>query len=111
MKIVAEFDNIENIKEAVEDGAGIAIVPEQTVRREVKRRSLVSVALDTLDGEAPFIRPLSIIHRRKRRLNPAVSAFIDLLSRLDTEPAVPVGEKRTSGNQGLAKEESARPSA
>tara|TARA_Y100000588_G_C14223014_1_gene911879 strand:- start:122 stop:1102 length:981 start_codon:yes stop_codon:yes gene_type:complete len=111
VNIVAEFDNIENIKEAVEDGAGIAIVPEQTVRREVKRRSLVSVALDTLDGEAPFIRPLSIIHRRKRRLNPAVSAFINLLSRLDTETPAPVTEKSASGNQGPAKEESTRPQA
>ncbi len=111
VNIVAEFDNIENIKEAVEDGAGIAIVPEQTVRREVKRRSLVSIALDTLDGEAPFVRPLSIIHRRKRRLNPAVSAFINLLNRLDTEPSTSVNEESPSDNQGLVKGESALPPA
>ena len=111
VNIVAEFDNIENIKEAVEDGAGIAIVPEQTVRREVKRRSLVSVALDTLDGETPFVRPLSIIHRRKRRLNPAVTAFIHLLNRLDTEPSTSVNEESPSDNQGLVKGESALPPA
>ena len=86
-------------------------MPEQTVRREVKRHSLVSVALDTLDGEAPFIRPLSIIHRRKRRLNPAVSAFISLLARLDTETATPVAPKNSSRNQGLTKEERAQPQA
>ncbi len=103
VNIVAEFDNIENIKEAVEDGAGIAIVPEQTVRREVQRRTLVSVALDTLEGETPFTRPLSIIHRRKRHLNPAVNAFIKLLSRVDTEPATPVASQNASRNQGLTK--------
>ncbi len=111
VKIVAEFDNIENIKEAVEDGAGIAIVPEQTVRREVKRRSLVSVALDTLDGEAPFVRPLSIVHRRKRRLNPAVTAFIKLLSRVNTETARPVTAKNPSRDQNLTKEEPSQPQA
>ncbi len=80
--VVAEFDTIENIKQAVEDGAGVAILPESTLRREVERQTLVAVPLDTLDGEAPFVRPLSIVHRRRRRLNPAVTEFIRLL-RLD----------------------------
>ncbi len=82
LEVVAEFDTIENIKQAVEDGAGIAILPESTLRREVERQTLVAVALDTLDGEAAFVRPLSIVHRRRRRLNPAVTQFIRLL-RLD----------------------------
>ena len=85
INVVAEFDNIENIKEAVEDGAGVAILPEPTVQREVQRRSLVSIALDSLDGEAPFVRPLSIIHRRKRHLNPAVNEFIRLLRNIDAD--------------------------
>ena len=97
VNVVAEFDNIENIKEAVEDGAGVAIVPEPTVRREVQRRSLVSVALDSLDGEAPFVRPLSIIHRRKRRLNPAVNEFIQLLCRSDADRPPPETTTSPSG--------------
>ena len=80
--VVAEFDTIENIKQAVEDGAGVAILPGSTLRREVERQTLVAVPLDTLDGEAAFVRPLSIVHRRRRRLNPAVTEFIRLL-RLD----------------------------
>ncbi|MYH30497.1 MAG: LysR family transcriptional regulator [Acidobacteria bacterium] len=80
--VVAEFDTIENIKQAVEDGAGVAILPESTLRREVERQTLVAVPLDKLDGEAAFVRPLSIVHRRRRRLNPAVKQFIRLL-RLD----------------------------
>ena len=77
--VVAEFDNIENIKQAIEDGAGVALLPEPTLRREVERGTLVRVALRTEPGEPPFVRPLSIIHRRRRRLNPAVTGFIKLL--------------------------------
>ncbi len=77
--VVAEFDNIENIKQAVEDGGGIAILPEPTLRREVQRKTLVKVPLRSRDGEPPFVRPLSVIHRRKRWLNPAVTEFIELL--------------------------------
>ena len=80
--VVAEFDTIENIKQAVEDGAGVAILPASTLRREVERQTLVAVPLDKLDGETPFVRPLSIVHRRRRRLHPAVTEFIRLL-RLD----------------------------
>ena len=91
--VVAEFDNIENIKQALEDGAGVAILPEPTVRSEVHRKALVAVPLDTLDGEAPFVRPLSIIHRRKRRLNPAVTEFINLLCRANGENGGPRARK------------------
>ncbi len=87
VNIVAEFDNIENIKQAVEDGAGVAILPEPTLRREVELHALVAVPLDTLDGEAPFVRPLSIVHRRGRRLSPAVIEFIRMLRRASAERA------------------------
>lgn len=81
VNIVAEFDNIENIKKAVEDGGGIAILPQPTVRREVQHESLVAVQIDALNGEQQFVRPLSIIYRRKRHLNPAVNKFMELLRR------------------------------
>ena len=79
IQVVAEFDNIENIKQAVEDEAGIAILPEPTLRQEVQRKTLITVPFRQIDGDASFIRPLSIIHRRKRRLNPAVMEFIKIL--------------------------------
>ena len=87
VQVVAEFDNIENIKQAVEDGAGVAILPEPTLRREVELHALVAVPLDTLDGEAPFVRPLSIVHRRGRRLGPAVTEFIRVLRHASAEQA------------------------
>ena len=96
VKVVAEFDNIENIKQAIEDGAGIAILPESTLRREVDSMTLVKLAFRLGADTPPLIRPLSILHRRGRRLNPAVMAFIDLLiapaelavamSKLSSEP-------------------------
>tara|TARA_B100001123_G_scaffold66861_1_gene74613 strand:+ start:24904 stop:25866 length:963 start_codon:yes stop_codon:yes gene_type:complete len=89
VKVVAEFDNIENIKQAIEDGAGIAILPESTLRREVDSMTLVKLSLRLGADTPPLIRPLSILHRRGRRLNPAVMAFIDLL-KAPSEPSVAV---------------------
>ena len=79
VRVVAEFDNIENIKRAVEDGAGIAILPEPTLRREAEAQTLIKVPLSLSSEVQPLIRPVSIIHRRKRHLNPAVTEFIALL--------------------------------
>ena len=77
--VTTEFDNIETIKQAVDEGAGIAVLPEPTLQREVRRRTLVQAQFILPPGEAPLIRPLSIVHRRNRRLNRAVAEFISLL--------------------------------
>ena len=79
VRVVAEFDNIENIKQAIEDGVGIAILPEPTLRREVEGMTLVKIPLYPGPDAPPLVRPVSILHRRGRRLNPAVTAFINLL--------------------------------
>lgn len=73
--VVAEFDSIENIKQAVSIGAGVAILPEPTIRREVKARTLTAVRL----FECRFVRPLAIIHRRGNRLSAAAKRFMELL--------------------------------
>ena len=89
-EITAEFDNIETIKQAVDEGAGIAVVPEPTLRREVERGTLLRVAFELEAGEPPLVRPLSIVHRRNRRLNPAVTEFIKLLQAdADAPPVEP----------------------
>jgi len=77
-----EFDNVEAIKRAVEVGSGVSILPEPTVRREVREGSLVALPLA---GE-PFVRPLGIIRRRGLFLSPAMASFIDLLTGKDIEP-------------------------
>jgi DNA-binding transcriptional LysR family regulator len=74
VKVVCEFDNIENIKQAVVVGAGLALLPEPTLRREVEARTLVARPL----FGCRFTRPLGIIHRRQR-LSPAARLFLELL--------------------------------
>jgi DNA-binding transcriptional LysR family regulator len=79
--IVAEFDTIENIKDAVDAQAGVALLPGPTVQREVRAGTLVAVPL----ANARMIRPLAIIHRRTPRLSTAATRFIELLKLPDEE--------------------------
>jgi DNA-binding transcriptional LysR family regulator len=77
--VVLEFDNIENIKKAIESEAGVALLPEPTVRREVQAGTLV--ALPLLGGA--LVRPLGIIRRSPGKLSPAAQRFLDLLRQPD----------------------------
>ena len=75
VEVVLEFDNIENIKQAVALGAGVALLPEPTVRREVRARTLTALPL----ARGGLTRPLGIIHRRRNNLGAAAQCFMDLL--------------------------------
>ncbi len=75
VKVVMEFDNIETVKRAVEIGAGVSILPEPTVLREVEEGSLVKVPL----AGQELVRPLGVIHRRGRPLTSTARRFLDLL--------------------------------
>lgn len=79
VRVVMEFDNIENIKKAVEAGAGIALLPEPTLRREVEAGVLVALPL----ADALLVRPLGIIYRRSPRLSLAAQRFIEILRQPD----------------------------
>lgn len=76
VRVVSEFDNIETIKRVVENGGGLAIVPEITVRREVRDGTL---AARPLEG-APFVRPTGILLRRGRIPSRAVEQFVEVLT-------------------------------
>jgi DNA-binding transcriptional LysR family regulator len=73
--VVLEFDNIENIKKAVELGVGVAILPEPTLRREVEEHALVA---RTLFGTR-LARPLGIIHRRHMKPSTSARRFVEML--------------------------------
>lgn len=75
VRVAMEFDNIETIKRAVEIDAGVALLPEPTVRREVESRSLVAIPLSPDD----LVRPLGIIHRRGKELGVVAQRFVKLL--------------------------------
>jgi DNA-binding transcriptional LysR family regulator len=69
------FDNVENIKRAVEIGSGIALLPAPTVRREAETGSLFAVPIEG----SPWHRPLGIIHRRNRTLTNPARKLVELL--------------------------------
>jgi DNA-binding transcriptional LysR family regulator len=75
VNITHEFDNIEMIKRDIEGGAGLSILPEPTVEREVASGMLSAVAIE---GE-PIDRPLGILQHRKRTLSVIGKQFLDLL--------------------------------
>jgi DNA-binding transcriptional LysR family regulator len=73
---VAEFDNIETIKRAVEVGFGLAIVPEPAVIEAKKAGSLAVIQL----AEKYWIRTAGVIHRSDRNLSLAAKKFVELLA-------------------------------
>jgi DNA-binding transcriptional LysR family regulator len=72
---VAEFDNIETIKRAVEVGLGIAIVPRPSVLDEQRTGQLAVVQL----SEPEWKRSVGVIYRSDRVLGTAAQKFIELL--------------------------------
>jgi DNA-binding transcriptional LysR family regulator len=104
--VVHEFDNVENIKEAVMVGAGVALLPEPTLRREIKARTIVALPLST----CRLVRPLGIIHRRRHQPSAAALKFIALLqagiesanpqtAKAKAKPA-PLSANRLQGRRG-----------
>ncbi|MEX0718761.1 MAG: LysR family transcriptional regulator [Planctomycetaceae bacterium] len=87
VNVVHEFDNVENIKRAVEIGAGVAILPIPTLTRELEMGTLSAVRIEGRN----WTRPLGIVHRRHKTLSTAASKFVELLH----EPAESVPAIRT----------------
>jgi DNA-binding transcriptional LysR family regulator len=97
--VVHEFDNVEQIRRAVEDGVGVALLPEATVARSVETGTLVSLKLENVE----WFRPLGVIHKRNRRLSNAADRFVELIHEdletlRDTDSKEPPREGR-AGNR------------
>ena len=75
VKKVAEFDNIETIKRAVEVGFGLAIVPEPAVAEARKAGTLAVIQL----AEKYWTRSVGVIYRSDRNLSLAAKKFVQLL--------------------------------
>jgi DNA-binding transcriptional LysR family regulator len=84
--VVMEFDNIETIKQAIEIGAGVSLLPEPTVRADQQAGRVAVVRLI-----APQLqRPIGIIHRQRKVFTPTATRFIELLQEIQggaREPA------------------------
>jgi DNA-binding transcriptional LysR family regulator len=77
VKKVAEFDNIETIKRAVEVGFGLAIVPEPAVSEARKAGTLAVIPL----AEKYWVRSVGVIYRSDRNLSLAAKKFVSLLEK------------------------------
>ncbi|UCE01281.1 MAG: LysR family transcriptional regulator [Candidatus Latescibacterota bacterium] len=75
--VVMETGSPEAMKRLAEVGMGIAILPEELLRTEVRSGRLGRVRL----AGAQFERTLALVRRRGRLLGPAVLRFQDLLHR------------------------------
>jgi DNA-binding transcriptional LysR family regulator len=81
VNVAMEFDNIETIKQAVEIGAGIAILPEPTIRDNVRAGTLIGIRLIAPE----LYRPLGIIHRHRRTFTPTAAKFVEMLQHVQSQ--------------------------
>jgi DNA-binding transcriptional LysR family regulator len=75
VRVMMEFDNTETIKRAVEIDAGVSLLPEPTVAREVTAGALVARPLLGVSLK----RPIGIIQRRGTEMGKTASRFMQLL--------------------------------
>lgn len=75
VKKIAEFDNIETMKRAVEVGFGLAILPAPSITDEIRTGRLAVVEL----AEKEWSRPVGVIYRSDRELSLAAKKFIQIL--------------------------------
>jgi len=89
MRLAMQFDNIQMIKEAVALGSGISILPARTMLAEVEQGRLVAIPLHAPE----LVRPVGIVHRKRKRFNRAAQSFLELLQEAPdrTGVAQPVG--------------------
>ncbi|HKW98034.1 MAG TPA: LysR family transcriptional regulator [Bryobacteraceae bacterium] len=83
IQLAMQFDNIQMIKEAVALGSGISILPARTMQAEIAQGRLVSIPLHAPE----LVRPVGIVHRKRKRFSHAVQSFLELL----LEQPVPAG--------------------
>ncbi len=76
---VAEFDNIETIKRAVEVGFGISIMPLPSVSDEVRTGRVAVIEL----SEKDWVRPVGVLYRSDRSLSLAAKKFVQILETPD----------------------------
>lgn len=75
VNVVTEFDNIQTIKQAIEVGMGVAILPAPSVLDDIAAQRLAAVPLST----PKITRPLGVIYRRRKIFSSATTRFIEML--------------------------------
>ena len=106
VNVVHAFDNIENIKRAVEVGSGIGLLPIATVRRELEIGSLVAIELQ----DVAWVRRLDIVYKRTKPFTTAISRFLELLHQDPETFSRPGTPHDAAGSITLATDAAALPS-
>ncbi len=75
IRLTMQFDNIQMIKEAVALGEGISILPARTMQAEIEQGRLLSIPLNAPE----LIRPVGIVHKKRKRFSRAAETFLNLL--------------------------------
>ena len=79
-EVVMEMEHIATIKNAVEVGLGVSIVPVHAVVQEGKRKTLRVLPLE----DELIFRPLGILYRKSHSLSPAAQKLMEVL----TDPSI-----------------------
>jgi DNA-binding transcriptional LysR family regulator len=99
VNVVMHFDNVQTMKEAVMLGASISILPVQVLREDLEHGRLVAIPLEGCS----LVRPLGVIHRRRKKFNRATQAFLDVLwrevARESGTPARPAPARRLADDE------------
>ncbi len=99
---VMHFDNIQTMKEAVALGSSISILPVRVLHDDLAKGRLVAIPLDGCS----LVRPIGVIHRRRKKFNRAMQGFLDLLMREAASEAAagrtwePVVPRYVEGEEG-----------
>lgn len=88
---VWEFDSIEAITRAVEQGLGVSFVSGRLVGEKVERRELIAFRVSDVE---PMRRPIHALRHTARELTAELSAFMDLL---EEQAAPSAAAKRSAG--------------
>jgi DNA-binding transcriptional LysR family regulator len=76
VNVVAEYENIEMIKQAVEIGLGVSILPENSVKDEIKLRRICALQILVPKIEVP----IGIIYKQGKVFSQAMTKFISIAS-------------------------------
>ncbi|AQQ71123.1 HTH-type transcriptional activator CmpR [Limihaloglobus sulfuriphilus] len=75
LEIKHEFTNVEMLKRSIEIDAGVSILPEITVDKEVHTGTLKAIPINS----DAFLRPSGIVVKRGKKLSKSAAAFLQLL--------------------------------
>lgn len=101
VNFVMHFDNVQTMKEALTLGTTISILPIRVLRGDLEQGRLTAIPLEGCE----LSRPLGVIYRRRKKLNRAAQAFLEILWKDATlEPDAPSTSEAKARLPALADE-------